>query len=106
MYRVVCNSYDNFNISQPSGYRTNVVKFLNLIKDVDLYEEHKQAETEEYKLLSDFLYRLKDCRKCYTILDELAARGIEGKCYDIIPDSDLEEQHKIFHMFLNLVYWK
>ena len=106
MYRVVCNSYDNFITGQPSGYRTNVIKFLNLIKDVKLYEEHKKTETEEYKLLSDFLYRLKACRKCCTILDELAARGIEGKYYNLISDSDLAEQHKIFHMFLNLVYWK
>jgi len=106
MYKIVCDSYDNYVSSMPDGYRTEVIKFLSLIKDVDNYEVHKQAETTDYKLLSDFLYRLKDCRKCYTILDELAARGMEGKCYNLISEADFLEQHKIFHMLLNLVYWK
>ena len=106
MYRVICNSYDNFTNSQPDGYRTNIIGFMSLIKDVGLYQTHKKAETDEYKLLSDFLYKLENCRKCSTVLDELKARGVEAKCYNVISADDFFEQHKIFHMFLNLMYWK
>ena len=106
MYKIVCDSYDTYMNSMADGYRTNIIKFLSLAKDVHVYETHKKNESIEYKLLSDFLYQLKNCRKCAAILDELAARGIEGKCYNLISDTDLEEQHKIFHMFLNLAYWK
>ena len=106
MYKVVCDSYDTFTKSMPNSYRTDVMRFLALIKDVNIYEEHKKDETAEYKQLSDFLFRIKDCKKCYTISDELDARGISAKSYNIISDTDFEEQHKIFHMFLNLVYWR
>ena len=105
MYRVVCESYDTFT-RDTSGYRREVFDFLRLIKDIDEYNRSKAEETTDYKRLSDFLHHIGDCRKCRQILDDLEGVGIEGREYGITTADDLDEQHKIMHMFLNLAYWR
>jgi len=105
MYRVVKESYLSYR-DTTEGYRLSVMKPFGLVTDIDAYNSHKHEETAQYKQLSDFLHHIRYCKKCGTILDELQARGIAGKEYGIADSADLEEQHKILHMFLNLAYWK
>lgn len=104
MYKIIKASYPNFK-KTVDGYRLSVAEPFELMMDSELYKLHKQEESEQYKALSDFLFHIRDCRKCGTILWELEGVGIEGKPYNIANKADLDEQHKTLHMFLNLSYW-
>ena len=107
MYRVICNSLKNYasdfsNDKKDPRYRP--VYFLRLIEDLNEYLLHKERGSEEYRLLSGFLWEVRDCERSSQILHELKMLGIEGT-----PDPegmDFTETIRIWRMFVRKAYWR
>ncbi|MCX7710734.1 MAG: hypothetical protein N2484_12920 [Clostridia bacterium] len=114
MYRVFCESYENYlrqydGLIQKNEFRYNVIKPFGLIHNVEQYKLEQLQETLLYKQLSDLLFymtcNLDRYPKMRAFLWTLEARNIKGKYYGVVKKSDLEEQTKLANMFLNLLYW-
>ena len=62
MYRIFCESYDNFiNSFNETSYRLKIAKPLELIVNIDKYKEEKK-QSENFKKLCNLFYERK-CRK-------------------------------------------
>lgn len=113
MYRIVCESYENYkNDFLPNNtddYRYIVTKPLELILDLSLYEKEKNYNTVNYQKLEDFIYLLKDNIDKYpnykSFLWSLESRGIHGKNYEVLSKEEYNELVKIMNMFLKFSYW-
>lgn len=110
MYRIFCESYDNFkNSFQEDNYRLEVTKPLELLTNMENYEEEKKKETEKYKKLSDLIFFMQNNIKKYPRLEAflwtLSARNMEPKLYNIAEEEELEEQIKLVNSILKLAYW-
>ena len=110
MYRIFCESYQNFEKSFiEDSYRLEVAKPLKLLTDIDEYNKEKNEESEIYKKLCDLIYFMKNNIKEYPRLEAflwtLSARKIEEKTYKIAQKEELEEQTKLVNSFLKLAYW-
>lgn len=114
MYRVFCESYDNYMDSydkpcKRADYRYIVTRPFELIRDVERYRAEQSKETLLYKQLCDLLYymaaNLDRYPKMRAFLWTLESRGIKAQHYGIVPESHLEEQTKLANSFLSLLYW-
>ncbi len=115
MYRVFCESYENYirhyeDAKINNEYRFSIAKPFGLIRDVQRYMTEKTECTLLYRQLSDLLYFMAGSLERYpkmgAFLWTLEARGIEGRYYGVVSNEDLEEQTKLANMFLNLLYWE
>ncbi len=114
MYRIFCESYDNY-ISQyydtafQNEYRFKLTKPLKLIRDPEEYKAGEKNNTLEYRQLRDLLFYMQKQIEIYpklkAFLWTLESRGLKGHYYGIVPEEDLIEQVKLVNMFLNLLYW-
>jgi len=93
------NDFNN-DINDP---RYHPVYFLRLIENLSEYSLNKAANTEEYRLLSGFLWDVRDCERSEQILYELKMLGIEGEPYH---DTDFSETNRIWQLFLKKAYWR
>lgn len=113
MYRIVCESYENYKKDffpdNTLDYRYKVAQPLELIVDLDKYKEEKLVNTLNYKKLEHLIYLLKQNIDEYpnfkSFLWSLESRGIYGKNYKVLNDQDFNELRKIINMFLKLSYW-
>lgn len=110
MYRIFCESYDNFkNSFEENSYRLEVAKPIELITNIEKYETEKNKETEIYKRLCDLIFFMKKNVKNYprveAFLWTLNSRKMEPKKYNIAKREELEEQIKLINSFLKLAYW-
>lgn len=113
MYRIVCESYENYKKdflpNNRDDYRYRVTKPLELVVDIPLYESEKEKNTLVYQKLEDLIYLLKrDIDKhpnFKSFLWSLESRGIMGIDYRILSKEDYKELTKIINMFLKLAYW-
>lgn len=113
MYRIVCESYENykkdFEPHNTDNYRYKIMEPFKLITDIDLYREEKDKDSSDYKRIEDFIYLAKDNIDKYpnikSFIWSLESRGINGKKYEILKEQDYQEMMKILNMFLNLSYW-
>ena len=108
MYRIFCESYENFLKSfNEENYRLNIAKIFELIVDIEKYEKEKQSNL--YKEMCDLVNFLKNNIEKYpklkAFLWTLDSRNIKPKQYNISNKEDLEEQTKLINSFLNLAYW-
>ena len=98
------NYASDFN-NDTNDPRYRPVHFLQLIRNKDEYTRHKTEETEEYRLLSSFLYTIRACKNSEQILYELKMLGIEG-----VPrqneEADFSETNRIWQLFLKKAYWR
>ncbi|MGE4282737.1 MAG: hypothetical protein AB7G87_03365 [Clostridia bacterium] len=114
MFRIFCESYDNY-ISQykdvmfQNEYRFKIAQPLKLLKNLDEYELAKKDNTLEYKKISDLLFFMQQqvevFPKLKAFLWTLESRGIKGHCFGVVLQEDLMEQVKLVNMFLSLLYW-
>ncbi len=114
MYRIFCESYDNY-MSQyqdtvfQNEYRFKIAKTLKLVRNPDEYKVEKKNNSLEYKQLSDLLFymqkQVEKYPKLKAFLWTLESREIQGRYFGIVPEEDLIEQIKLVNMFLNLLYW-
>ena len=114
MYRVFCESYENYikqyePVTENNEYRYKISKPFELIRDLERFRLEQSQNTLLYKELCDLLYymanNLDRFPKLRAFLWTLDARGIEGKYFGVVSETDLEEQTKLASMFLNLLYW-
>lgn len=110
MYRVFCESYQNFlNLFNEDNYRLRISEPLGLIADIDKYNEEQKKQSETYKKLCDLLCFMKEnverFPKLKAFLWTLSSRNIKAKKYNITNTEELEEQTKLINSFLKLAYW-
>ena len=56
MYRIFCESYQNFiNSFDDDNYRLKMSKPLELITNIDKYKEEQNKQSEIYKKLCDLI---------------------------------------------------
>ena len=72
MYRIVCESYQNFKAdfvpNNTDDYRYKIAKPLELLLYLDLYEDEKYNDTISYKKLEHLVYLLKNNIEKHPIL--------------------------------------
>ena len=113
MYRVFCQSYENY-INQfigsgkaESRYMTALP--LKLLTDPKEFKEQSLNVSTNFKRASDLLFYLQTQTEQYpklkAFLWTLESRGMTGLEYGISKSEDMEEQTKLINMFLSLLYW-
>lgn len=110
MYRMFCESFPNvIEALGENNYRGNMVKILELIVDVQKYNEEKEKESEIYKKLCDLIIYMEENIEKYprfkAFLWTIEGKGIIGKRYNISKKEDLEELAKLVNSILKLAYW-
>ena len=110
MYRIFCESYNNFlNSFDETNARVEVSKPLELIVNLDKLKEEKQNQSELYKKMCDLVVYMQEnidrFPKLKAFLWTLSSRDIIGEKYNIAKTQDLEEQTKLVNSFLKLAYW-
>ncbi|MBP3502645.1 MAG: hypothetical protein J6K42_04110 [Clostridia bacterium] len=110
MYRIFCESYQNFiNSMDKESYRIQVSEPLNLIVDLNKYEDEKEKKSDLYKKLCDLINYMYNnvgrFPRLKAFLWTIDSRNIKGKQYNVSKKEDLEEQTKLVNSFLKLAYW-
>lgn len=110
MYRVFCESYENFlKTFNEESYRLEIAKPFELIVNTEKFEEEKRKKSDLYKRLCDLLQYMKKnitkFPKFKAFLWTLTSRDIIGEEYNIETNEELEEQAKLINSFLKLAYW-
>ena len=110
MYRIFCESYRNFiNTLDRESVRMKISEPIELIADINKYEEEKQKNSDLYKKLCDLMLFMQDnierFPKLKAFLWTLSSRNIDEKKYNIASGEELEEQLKLVNSFLKLAYW-
>ena len=110
MYRIFCESYENFiNSMDKDSYRIKIAKPLELIINIDRYNQEKNKQTELYKKVSNLVYFMQQninrFPRLKAFLWTLDSRNIKGEKYDLSNEEELEEQTKLINSFLKLAYW-
>lgn len=110
MYRIFCESYQNFIDSfDKDNYRIEMSKPLELIANINKYREEEKKQSELFKKASDLIYFMKEnvgrFPKLKAFLWTLSSRNMNGKKYNISKKEELEEQTKLINSFLKLAYW-
>ena len=110
MYRIFCESYENFKkLYNEENYRLNVAKPFELIVNTKRYEKEKEMQSDLYKKLCDLLSymekNIKKFPKFKAFLWTLKSRNIMAEECNIETQENLEEQAKLVNSFLKLAYW-
>ena len=110
MYRIFCESYENFIKSiDKDSYRIQISKPFELIVDIDKYNKEEEEQSELYKKLCDLMSFMKESvnrfPKLKAFLWTLDSRNIKAKKYNVSTEEELEEQTKLVNSFLKLAYW-
>lgn len=110
MYRIFCESYNNFvNSLDKDSYRLKISKPLELITNTNKYKEEKKKESEIYKQLCDLMSFMEEnivrFPKLKAFLWTLKSREINTQKYNVSKQEDLEEQTKLVNSILKLAYW-
>lgn len=110
MYRVFCESYENFlKTFNEESYRLNIAKIFELIVNTEKYEKEKEKQSDSYKNLCNLLDYMKNNIKRFpkfkAFLWTLNSRNIVAQKYNVESNNDLEEQAKLINSFLKLAYW-
>lgn len=110
MYRIFCESYENFLKSiDKDSYRIQIAKPFELIVDIDKYNKEEKKQSLLYKKLCDLMdFMRKNVNrfpKLKAFLWTLDSRNIKAKQYNVSSEQELEEQTKLINSFLKLAYW-
>lgn len=110
MYRIFCESYQNFIKSiDKDSYRLKITKPFELIVDNNRYKKEKEKQSDLYKKLCDLMSFMEEninrFPKLKAFLWTLDSRNIKAKKFNISNTEELEEQTKLINSFLKLAYW-
>lgn len=110
MYRVFCESYENFlKMIGNDNVRADIAKPFTLIVNTKSYEYEKKHNSVLYQKLSDLIFYMQENVEKYpkfkAFLWTLESRNITGKRYHSATKEELEEQAKLVNSFLKLAYW-
>ncbi|ADQ39647.1 hypothetical protein Calkr_0070 [Caldicellulosiruptor acetigenus I77R1B] len=115
MYRIFCESYQNFcksfeNSSTQDEFRYKIAKVFELIVDLNKFQQERERNSDLYKNLCDLLWFMQQNIDKYpkfkAFLWTLESREIVPKYFGTTPQNILEEQAKLANMFLSLLYWE
>ena len=110
MYRIFCESYQNYlNSFKEDSIRLKVTEPFQLLVNIEQYKEEEKKRSEIYKRLCDlisFMERnIETFPKLKAFLWTLSSRNVKAKNYNIAKQEELEEQTKLINSFLKLAYW-
>ena len=110
MYRIFCESYQNYIDSfNEDNSRLRNAEPLELIVNLDKFNYEKNQCSNMYKKLCDLIYFMKQNIQYYPKLKAflwmLESRNIFPKKYNISSHEELEEQTKLVNSILKLAYW-
>ena len=110
MYRIFCESYENFiKLMDEDNSRLQISKPFELIVDIDRYNKAQKEQSELYKKLCDLMEFMKNnvgrFPKLKAFLWTLDSRNIKAQKYGVSKEEELEEQTKLVNSFLKLAYW-
>lgn len=112
MYRIVCESYENYMrdfANNNNDFRYKIMLPFRLLLDKNLYEREREKNSLEYRKLNDFIWNVKEDIIKYpqfkSFLWSLESRAVNGFNYGILSEEEYIEQIKIINMFLKLSYW-
>lgn len=110
MYRIFCESYQNYLKSfDGDNYRLKISKPIGLIADMERYKQEEEKQSELYKQVCDLIFYMKQnvekFPKLKAFLWTLSSRNINANKYNISKLEELEEQTKLVNSFLKLAYW-
>ena len=110
MYRIFCESYQNYiNSFEDDNSRLRIAKPLELIVNLDKFNDEKRICSDMYKRMCDLIFYMKQNIQYYpkfkAFLWTLESRDIQPKEYNISSHEELEEQIKLVNSILKLVYW-
>ena len=110
MYRIFCESYQNFIKSiDKDSYRLKIAKPFDLIVYNNRYKKEKEKQSDLYKKLCDLMSFMEEninrFPKLKAFLWTLDSRNIKAKKFNISNTEELEEQTKLINSFLKLAYW-
>ena len=108
MYRIFCESYQNFIKSiDKDSYRLKIAKPFELIVDNNRYKKEKEKQSDLYKKLCDLMSFMEEninrFPKLKAFLWTLDSRNIKAKKFNISNTEELEEQTKLINSFLNVL---
>ena len=110
MYRIFCESYENFiKTFEDENYRLNIAKPFELITNPEKFEKEKQKNSDLYKSLCNLLNYMQNnierFPKFKAFLWTLKSRNIVAQRFNDEKNEELEEQAKLINSFLKLAYW-
>lgn len=110
MYRIFCESYQNYlNSFDKENSRLKIAEPLELLVNIERYQEEEKKQSELYRKLCDLIYfmqkNMEKFPKMKAFLWTLSSREIKAKEYGIAKKEELEEQIKLVNSFLKLAYW-
>ena len=110
MYRVFCESYENFVKSfEKDSVRLKIAKPLELIANINKYKEEEKKQSILYKKVNDLICFMKENKnrfpKLKAFLWTISSRNLNGIKFNVSENDELEEQLKLVNSFLKLAYW-
>lgn len=110
MYRIFCESYNNFiNSFDKECSRLEIAKPLELLVNEKKYKEEEKKNSELYKKVNDLICFMKEnierFPKLKAFIWTISSRNMNGIKYNISNKEELEEQIKLVNSFLKLAYW-
>ena len=111
MYRVFCDSYDNYIKSfRAPDVRLSIAEPLGLVANVDRFNAARISNSWEYKQLCDLLHYASQNIPRYPRLEAflwtVSSRGMLPVYFGESDELLLEEQVKLIDSFLKLAYWE
>ncbi|NLN48492.1 MAG: hypothetical protein GX154_05275 [Clostridiales bacterium] len=113
MYRIFCESLDNFfafNKDAKDGeYRLKIAQPLKALSDIGLYNEWKVKNTDKHKEVNNLIYEINKNINKYptfsTFSSDLKGYGYESRFTHGFDREVIEEQLKLIDTILKLQYW-
>lgn len=110
MYRIFCESYQNYlNSFDKENSRLKIAEPLELLVNIERYQEEEKKQSELYRKLCDLVYFMQEnivrFPKLKAFLWTLDSREIKARRYRVAKTEELEEQTKLINSFLKLAYW-
>lgn len=113
MYKQFIRNMDSFlKLNEPEGnllnYRFDLVKEIEVIKSIELFNALKNKDLKRYQKLSTIIWAIKNNTHRYPAFKafswELWGYGFDGQYYEV-DEEDLEEQLKLIDLLLSTQYW-
>ena len=111
MYRIFCESYENYiRGSRHGDERLRIAELFGLIVDAEKYHAEREKNTVGYKNLCDMLYyaaqNIERYPRLKAFLWTVSSRGMEPQYFGVSDTAVLDEQIKLLDSFLKLAYWE
>lgn len=113
MYKQFVKNMDYFMTLNESNdkaknYRYDLVKELDVLKDIDLFKLLKTKDLSRHKKVSMIIWSIKENSHRYPSFKalswELWGYGFDGE-YHEVNQEELEEQLKLVDLLLSTQYW-